>query len=222
MIDVVIPAYIPNEVHFHYLIEALSSLKEQTYKDFTARIIVNGGLDVSDRLPKDDRFDVIKMEGKQSGAKARNHGIRLGNSKYVAQLDADDLYLPEKLQKQFEFMENHEDYSLVATSNLVLRGGVLRKSCNDPRAYGTHDQINSVINDVNPICCGSVMFRRSDVFDCGFFYNEKYTPGEYWPTYGKPMNEDWDLWIRCIESNKRICVLPEELYIWREGSSVAR
>jgi glycosyltransferase involved in cell wall biosynthesis len=222
MIDVIIPAYIPNETHLGYLVEALESLKNQTYKDFTARIVVNGGLDVSDRLPKDDRFDVVKMEGKQSGAKARNYGIKLGNSKYVAQLDADDLYLPEKLEKQFDFMESYQHYSLVATANLVLRDGVLRKSCNDPRVYGTHDQIKSVINDINPICCGSVMFRRSDIFDCGFFYNEKYTPGEYWPTYEKPMSEDWDLWIRCIKSHKRIYVLPEELYIWREGTSVER
>lgn len=222
-IEVIIPAYIPSDIHLNYLIEALESLKSQTYQNFVAKIIVNGGLlDITDKLPKDDRFHTLIMNGKQSAAKARNYGIKLGNSKYVAQLDADDLYLPTKLQEQFDFMENNPWCSLLGTSTWVLMNNKLEKSCNDPKVFGTHEQIKSVINNINPISCGTVMFRRCDVFDKNLFYNEEYVPGEYWPTYGKNMNEDWDLWIRCINQDKKIHILPKELYIWREGSSVAR
>lgn len=221
MIDVVIPAYIPSETHVMYLCEALESLACQTYKDFTARIILNGP-DVSKKLPFDERFDYHVMNGKQSAAKARNYGIKLGTSKYVAQLDADDMYMPNKLEKQFQFLEKNADYSIVATSSLVLINGRLEKSCNDPNLVGSHEQIIAVINDINPICCGSVMFRRSDIFNDGLFYNEEYKPGSYWPTYQKSMNEDWDLWIRCVNNGKKIHTLPEELYIWRDGSRVER
>ena len=221
-IDVIIPAYIPNEINLSYLIQALESLQSQTLTDFVARIIINGGFDVSSKIPKDDRFDVRIIDSKQSAAKARNYGIKLSNSKYVAQLDADDLYLPEKLQKQFDFMENNLWCSLLGTATWVLKNNGLEKSCNDPKVFGTHEQIKVVINNINPICCGTVMFRRCNIFDQGLFYDEEYIPGEYWPTYGKSMNEDWDLWIRCIHQNKQIHILPEELYIWREGSSVAR
>lgn len=223
-IDVIIPAYIPSQTNLNYFIQALESLKNQTFTNFTARIMINGGLlDIVDKLPKDDRFHIVTSYEKQSAAKARNYGIKLGDSKYVAQLDADDLYLPDKLQKQFDFMENNEWCSLLATLILVLNGDKLRKGCYPHQQVGTHDRIKDCIKYINPICCGSVMFRRADIFDKGLFYNEEYAPDSYWPMYGRNMNEDWDMWIRCIlNEDKKIYMLPEELYIWREGSSVAR
>lgn len=221
-IDVIIPAHIPNDISLTYFIQALESLQNQTLSNFIARIIINGSFDIISKIPKDNRFDIRVMDGKQSAAKARNYGIKLSDSKYVAQLDADDLYLPDKLQKQFDFMEANNWCSFLGTSVLVLRNGTLQKSCNDPSLYGTYQQIKNCINKINPICCGSVMFRRNDIFDQGLFYDERYAPNTYWPMYNKNMNEDWDLWIRCIHQNKQVFILPEELYIWREGSSVAR
>lgn len=221
-IEVIIPAYIPNDINLTYFIQALESLQNQTLTNFIARIIINGGFDICSKIPKDDRFDIRVMDGKQSGAKARNYGMKLGDSKYVAQLDADDLYMPDKLQKQFDFMENNKWCSLLATSILVLANGKLRKSCYSNEEIGTHDQIKSCIRDINPICHASVMFRRSDIFDQGIFYNQDYIAGTHWPEYGKNMYEDWDLWIRCLANDKKFHILPEELYIWREGSSVTR
>jgi glycosyltransferase involved in cell wall biosynthesis len=221
-IEVIIPAYIPNDINLTYFIQALESLQNQTLSNFIARIIINGGFDICSKIPKDDRFDIRVMNGKQSAAKARNYGIRLGDSKYVAQLDADDLYLPDKLQKQFDFMEKNKWCSLLATSMIVYANGRLQKGCYSNEEIGTHDQIKSCIRDINPICCGSVMFRRSDIFDQGIFYNQEYLPDSYWPEYGKNMNEDWDMWIRCVANDKKFHILPEELYIWRQGSSVER
>ena len=152
-IEVIVPAYIPNDINLTYFIQALESLQNQTLTNFIARIIINGGFNICSKIPKDDRFDIRVMDGKQSGAKARNYGMKLGDSKYVAQLDADDLYMPDKLQKQFDFMENNKWCSLLATSILVLTNGKLKKSCYSNEEIGTHDQIKSCIRDITQALC---------------------------------------------------------------------
>lgn len=227
MIDIIMPVYIPTNRHFGYLCLAIDSLKDQTYKDFTVKLMLNGSdnykSDIQNKVKDDPRFQIIDMGPKTSAAIARNYGIKSGNSKYVAQLDADDAYVHTKLEKQIEFMENNTWCGLLGTSSLVIRyDQYLEASCIDPQKYQTHEQIKSCVRNMNPICCGSVMFRRSEVFDKGLFYNETYKPDTYWPEYGKNMNEDWDLWIRCIEQDVKVHVLPDKLYFWREGSSVER
>lgn len=227
MIDIIIPAYIPTQRHFGYFILAIESLKRQTYKNFNAKIVLNGSSaykkDILNQIIDDTRFQLFDMERKASAAIARNYAIKISNSKYVAQLDADDMYVENKLEKQIDFMEQNTWCGLLGTSSNVVRyDGGIENSCIDPERYKTHEQIKNCVRDMNPICCGSVMFRRSEVFDKGLFYNEAYKPDTYWPEYGKNMNEDWDLWIRCIEQDIKVHVLPDKLYFWREGSSVER
>lgn len=223
MIDVIIPAYIPSILHKELLCIALESLKNQTFKNFTVKIIFNGtDPNIVAYLPTDHRFKFFFIPEKTSAAHARNFGIRLGESKYVAQLDADDFYFPDKLNEQFNFIENNQQYDIVATLIKALKadGDYMQKP---PVLYESNDEIYSIIEHENVICCGSVLFKRDSVFNKNkLFYNEFNKPDSYWPEYGRSMNEDWDLWIRCKKNNMKMFILQKELYCWRSYSSVER
>jgi len=107
LISVVIPFYGRKD----WLIEALKSVLNQTYKDF--EIIV-----VDDGNPEDLTEVIRALDGKiryirvnHSGrSRVRNIALENANGDYIAFLDADDIWLPDKLEKQIKFMESKNLY----------------------------------------------------------------------------------------------------------------
>lgn len=101
-VSVIIPFY--NGIH--WLCEAVESALNQTYSNIEI-IIVNDGSteDVTEFLKKFGDSIVYAYQKNQGAASARNYGIKLANGDYIAFLDADDIWLPTKLEKQIFFME---------------------------------------------------------------------------------------------------------------------
>lgn len=226
MIDVVIPAHLPNETNLHLLRRAIVSLESQTLKDFNVICVLNGCfIDCEDIIPAIDTTLKIQwevLEGKASAAIARNYGVGKATSEYVAQLDADDQYHPKKLEKQLQFMEENNEYSFVGTLAWDWHHHEdVRESCFTPGQYQHHTDIAEVIHRENVICCGSVMFKREAFLALGG-YREENKPGAFWPGYGKPMWEDWDLWRRAIISGYKLYNIPDRLYYWSANTSVER
>tara|TARA_Y100000114_G_C11754724_1_gene326263 strand:+ start:1711 stop:2370 length:660 start_codon:yes stop_codon:yes gene_type:complete len=219
MIDVIMPTYLPEQKNFDFFCESVNSLKQQTFKDFNTKVVFNGPNDFRSQVEKlvldDDRFEFMYIGDKASGAIARNYGIKHSSSKYIAQLDADDLYHEDKLQQQFDFMEENDWCGFLATCVWVMRnGGLVPSTGTDP--FQTHAQITTRLPLENIVCHGSVMFRRSHTFGKDIFYNEEKKPGvNNW-------FEDWDLWLRFVDAGVKFHKLSKSLYYWREGSSVGR
>ena len=91
------------------LIEAINSVLFQTYTNFEVLLIDDGSTDDLTPLKifKDSRLHYVYQEHKGASA-ARNLGISLSSGEYIAFLDSDDLFVPEKLKKQIDFMETHD------------------------------------------------------------------------------------------------------------------
>jgi glycosyltransferase involved in cell wall biosynthesis len=112
-ISVIIPFY----SNKNWLEESIESVFNQTYKNFEI-IIINDGSeeDISDFKSKYSSQLIIINQKNKGAANARNHGIEISNGDYIAFLDSDDLWLPDKLEKQINFMEennfkwSHSDY----------------------------------------------------------------------------------------------------------------
>ena len=101
-VSVIIPFYSGKE----WLKEALESVFSQTFKDYEV-ILVNDGSkeDITDVLTQyEGRINYFEQEN-QGPASARNLGIKGATGKYIAFEDSDDIWLPEKLEKQVAFME---------------------------------------------------------------------------------------------------------------------
>lgn len=226
MIDVIIPAYLPTKQNHVFLHRAIKSLEQQTFKDFGIIIVLNGCYtdydSVIGSIESSLNITWKTIDGKASGAIARNLGIQSSKKDFVAQLDADDQYHPQKLEKQVKFFKENPKYSFVGT--LVwdyFAKNDIKESMFKPGEYQTHTQIARALYRQNIMCHGSIMFKRKAFISLNG-YNETYKPGNIWPEYNKPMWEDWDLWKRAIQSGFRFYNIPERLYYWSVDTGVER
>jgi glycosyltransferase involved in cell wall biosynthesis len=111
-VSVIIPTY----NYAHFLADAIRSVLEQTFRDFELIIVDDGSIDdtaaVAQGYFSDTRVRYIYQENRGLSA-ARNTGIREARGEYIALLDADDVWLPLKLEKQIQLFEDAEDIVLV-------------------------------------------------------------------------------------------------------------
>ena len=105
LVSVIIPFY----SHRDWLKESLESVFSQTYKDFEV-ILVNDGSkeDITDIIDQYGDKIIYREQENQGPAAARNHAMSIAKGKYIAFEDSDDIWLPEKLEKQIKFMEDRD------------------------------------------------------------------------------------------------------------------
>ena len=107
LVSVVIPFYAGAD----WLKEALVSVMQQTYKNLDIIVIVDGSNENIEFLIEEYKKKVKFIHKKNEGpSSARNLGIRLAKGKYIAFLDSDDYWLPDKLSKQISEMEANKYY----------------------------------------------------------------------------------------------------------------
>ena len=136
-----------------------------------------------------------------------NTGMENATGKYAARMDADDVMLPVRLEKQFAFLEANPEVGLV--SSLVKHGGDPEKQ----EGYAAHIQwINSLITHEeislnrfveSPVCNPSVMFRSE------FFR-------KYGPCRDGNFPEDYEIWLRWLDQGVRMEKIPEVLFVWND------
>src|SRR3989344_5781814 len=113
-ISVLMPAYNARK----YIGEAIESILNQTFKDFEFIIINDCSTDKTKKIieeyaNKDARIKLINNATNLGLTKSLNIGLKEARGEYVARLDADDVALPERLEKQYEFMEKNKETTLV-------------------------------------------------------------------------------------------------------------
>lgn len=106
LVSVVVPVFNAEK----FLKETINSVKSQTYDNWELILVNDCSTDKSADIIKlaaktDNRIKLVNLEKNGGAAKARNLGIMEAKGKYLAYIDSDDLWLPEKLEKQIEFMQ---------------------------------------------------------------------------------------------------------------------
>lgn len=125
LVSVIMPTY----NHARYIAEAVESVLSQSYKNFELIIIDNYSTDNTAEIVasyKDNRIKYLKFRNNGIIAASRNHGIKNSSGKYIAFLDSDDIWLPEKLELQISLMESNEEIgmSYVLYSHLLEDGSI--------------------------------------------------------------------------------------------------
>jgi len=109
-VSVIIPTY--NSVKF--ITEALASVIGQTYRPYEVIVVDDGSTDETKEVVLGFHDDVKYLYQKNQGpASARNSGIKMSTGDYIAFLDADDVWTPNKIEDQVEFLDRHHDIGLV-------------------------------------------------------------------------------------------------------------
>ncbi len=205
LISIIVPAY--NSVNT--LKATVTSIIDQDYENWELLIVNDGSNDGTGKLVKsflnDSRIKLFDQKN-QGVAIARNTGILNSNGEYLAFLDADDIWHPQKLNKQINYYNKNPELALVHTRttifNDLLDDGHLNNYV-EPFAVET-DYYRLLISDF--ITTSSVMLKKSNIgIDISF--NSDYIG-----------TEDWDLWIRIAENGK-IGYIEEPLVYYREHQS---
>lgn len=127
-VSIVTPSY--NSERFIGL--SIESVLSQTYTNWEMLIVDDASTDrtvsIAERYGRgDDRIKLIRLKQNSGVASARNTGIREAQGRFIAFLDSDDLWMPEKLEKQVRFMEKN-NASLACTAYLKMNAeGVVQK-----------------------------------------------------------------------------------------------
>lgn len=118
-ISVIMPVYNGEK----YLREAIDSVLNQTFSDFEFIILNDASKDSTEEIIKsykDDRIVYIKNEQNLGVAGTLNRGLGIAKGEYIARMDADDISLPERFQKQVNFMDKHKNTNVLGTSITIF------------------------------------------------------------------------------------------------------
>ena len=179
LVTVIIPTY--NRAGL--VQEALASVKAQTFRDFEIVVVDDGGTDGTfEALAADPDFRVLRHPCRRGVAAARNTGVAAARGEWLAFLDSDDLWRPDKLARQMAFLESRPRMRLCQTDEIWVRRGV---RVNKPAA---HRKVAGQIFLPSLARCmvspSAAMLHRRLFEDHGAF------------DVTLPAAEDYDLWLR--------------------------
>ena len=198
LVSVVMPVY--NTARF--LPDAIESILHQTHKRIELLIIDDGSTDdswcvIAAYAEKDSRIVAIRNEVNLGVVRARNIGVERAQGTYVAQMDSDDIALPERISRQVAFLEGNPEYGACGSNvNEIDAAGNFRRTITFP---ADDEEIKRSFFFVTPIRHSTLMVRKKCFDELG--------PYEELP-------EDLDLLIR-IGRGYRIANLPECLVSYR-------
>jgi glycosyltransferase involved in cell wall biosynthesis/radical SAM superfamily enzyme YgiQ (UPF0313 family)/MoaA/NifB/PqqE/SkfB family radical SAM enzyme/spore maturation protein CgeB len=183
--------------------QALESIYTQTYQDFEVIVVDDASTDrTADILlqMKDARTFIYRNSENKGLTKSLNIGLKLCRGEYVARMDADDISLPQRFEKQIEFLEKNPKCLVVGSWCAKIDGdGAIRSYWRLPIEY---EDIREQLPMYNRIAHGTAMMRRSALLQMDG-YDERY---EY--------AQDYDLWLRLCEVGE-LRNLGEYLYALR-------
>jgi len=116
-----VTVFIPTYNRVHFLPAAIDSVLGQTFSDFELLIVDDGSTDGTDALldryrSSDRRIRVERHRLNLGSPKARNHGLDLASGEFIAMLDSDDIAVPNRLERQVNFLNERNDHALVGSN----------------------------------------------------------------------------------------------------------
>lgn len=194
--------------------ETLNSINQQSFKNYELIVIDDGSSDDSAAIIQayadcDPRVRLYRQKNLGVVA-ASNKAIALANTQYIARMDADDLMHPDRLQRQFDYLEKHPEIALVGCQvNLfpedAVQGGFreyIRWQNSCLSAADMRDERYVELMIANP-----TIFCRREVIQACLGYREGAFP------------EDYDLLLRLAGKGYGMAKIDEPLLEWRDSES---
>jgi glycosyltransferase involved in cell wall biosynthesis len=199
LISVIIPSYNTGS----FVCDAVRSALEQTFSPIEVLVIDDGSTDKT-RAALEQYKDCIRYYRQENGgcSSARNTGIRLASGRFFAFLDADDVWLPDKLSKQYDLLARRPEIGLVHSDIWYLDEDTGEKFLKAVGREGFTGDCYTRFFSENRILTSSVLVRQ-ECFDKVGVFDEKLRRAE-----------DWDMWMR-IARHYHFAYINESLLDYR-------
>ena len=193
-----------------FLREAIESVLKQSHKNFEFVIVDDGSTDstpaiIREYMAKDFRVKLFSQENKGLPV-ALNKGLELATSDIIARMDADDVMLPNRLERQINYLLAHPEATVVSCASYHINGKGEKIGKGDlSSGLRTVEQCKELVAKGGLVFClhPGAIFRKGPVLEIGG-YDEKLTVGE-----------DVDLWNRLADFGYYTIVMPERLLLYR-------
>lgn len=204
-VSVVIPVHNGGK----YLSQAIESVLRQTHRDLELLVVDDGSTDSSaaiiHRFALQDRRVRVLTQENLGVAAAGSRGLQEAGCEWVARLDADDVFLPGKLERQVGFLRRNPDARIVGTLACFINQAGRPLGLVGTEGPFTRAEYDRFVRGNRPIYFvnSSTLMHRETVLAMGG-YREAFAPAE-----------DVDLWIRMVESGHLMLKIPEPLLLYR-------
>lgn len=198
LVSVLMPAYNASL----YIREAIDSILSQTFSDFEFLIIDDGSTDNTVDIVKsynDTRIKLLQNGQNKGLVYTLNKGLDIAQGKYIARMDADDISKPDRLEKQFAYLESSSDVDILGTAFNFL-----------DTPYEIHhpvynEDIRIRLLDDNAFAHPTVMFRAETLRKNNLYYKSEYKHVE-----------DYHFWTQAAIKELGLANLDEVLLLYRQ------
>jgi len=198
-VSVVIPTYNRGWI----IKEAIDSVLAQDYRNFQLIVVDDGSTDNTMDILDSYQEDIHVVRQKNRGVSAaRNQGLEQASGSFIAFLDSDDIWLPQKLSSQVAFFNSNPDALICQTEEIWIRNGARvnpKKRHKKPSGMFFESSLNLCL--ISP---SAVMMKRGLFDEVGLFDENL------------PACEDYDLWLR-ISCRYPVYLIDTPLIIKRGG-----
>ena len=200
-ISIIVPTYNRDS----FLERTILSVQNQTINDWELLIIDDGSTDktreiVENFIKKDKRIKYFYQENSGGPASPKNIGLANATGKYVAFLDSDDEWFPQKLEKQIKIFESSNNKELgIVTCFLYIKEDKTEKVISKCNTFYRGNVTEKLVKSNFPITSSCIMTKLSILKEAGNFDNEF------------KVSDDWDMWLRISELGYQFDFVPEYL-----------
>ena len=200
MVSVIMPVY-NGEL---YLREAIESILNQTYTDFELICIDDGSSDgtlqiLNEYSDIDQRIIIVSRENRGL-ISTLNEGLSLAKYNYIARMDADDISMPTRLEKQINYLRSHKEVGVIGSSYISVDQD--RRVIGERRLWNVNYILKAICIFGSPFAHPSVMFNKL-ALGADLHYSSEYKHAE-----------DYELWTR-LEKITKFAALSEPLLEYR-------
>lgn len=204
LVSVIIPAYNAEK----YVEHAVRSIMNQTYKNLEILVTddcsTDNTLDILQKLAEEDaRISIHHNEQNKKIVQTLNELVERAKGKYIARMDADDLALHNRIEKQIDYLETHSEIGICGTNAWHINES--DKIIGISRLPETNEEIQKFKIYKCPLYHPSVVVRKDLLFKNR--YDERYIH-----------SEDYELWVR-LSTKTKIYNLKERLLYYRIHTS---
>ena len=193
LVSIIMPAYNCEK----YITEAIASVVNQTYPSWELIVIDDGSQDntvniVKGLVLKDKRINLYQNERNMGVSKTRNKGISVAKGQWIAFLDSDDCWAPEKLQRQLCISEEHKEAEFIFSASRFMdeNGGLFKWIMPVPEVVTYRDLLKH-----NVISCSSVLISRQCLGNHRMISDA--------------IHEDFALWLEILKNEEFDCILSD-------------